>query len=112
MSKSNFITRPIKDDTGRTLSDYELATETLKKIDDYTRITKKPSPIEPRFVEWLREGVKYVDEGKGTFVDFKQTSIYKEFGDDYATIIENTNRRNDELAKRGEFNPHAVKKGK
>lgn len=109
MEKSNFTTRPIKDDNGHVLTDYELATETLKKIEDYTKATNKPSPIEPQFVEWLREGVRYVNEGKGTFVDYKNSSIFKEFGD-YQAIIDNTNRRNDELAKRGAFNPQQVNK--
>lgn len=109
MEKGNFTTRPLKDSEGNVLNDYELAKECLGKIDDYTRITNKPSPIEPRFVEWLRDGVRYVDEGKGTFVDYKNSSIFKEFGD-YQAIVDNTNRRNDELAKRGAFAPQTVKK--
>lgn len=115
MKKSNsgisleIKSRPLTDDKGNVLSDYELAKTAIEYVDNYSKKTGKIAPLDPKFVEWLRGGVKYVDEGGGSFVDYKNNSIYKEF--DYNLMVENTNARNDLLEKQGAFKPQIVKGG-
>ena len=92
------------------LNDYELAKESLKAIDDYTKRYGTPPKIQPRFVEWLRDGVKFVEEKQGSFVDYKEQRVLKEYGDLYDQIIANTNARNEKLSKKGEFDSKVVQK--
>lgn len=100
--------RPLRRPDGTELNDYELAKEALKDIDKYQAEHKEPVKMSPRFVEWLREGVKFVDSGNGTFTDFKKQTVLKQF--DYDVIIENTNKLNQKLEKKGEFTPKVMKK--
>lgn len=98
--------RPLKDSNGNELSDYDLAVESLKKIDTFQQLNGQPAPISPKFISWLRNGVDFVNEGKGSFVDYKKNSILKEL--DYDLIISNTNKMNAQLEKKGAFNSKVV----
>lgn len=106
---ANIKFRPIKKGN-HVLNDYELAKESLKSIDDYTRRYGTPPKIQPKFVEWLRDGVKYVDNKQGSFSQYKEKYIYKEYADLYDQIIDNTNKQNAKLEKKGEFNAKVVSK--
>lgn len=94
--------RPLRHDNGVELNDYELSKEALKYIDKYQAEHKEPVKMSPRFVEWLKDGIKFVDSGSGTFADYKKQTVLKQF--DYDLIIENTNKLNQKLEKKGEFN--------
>lgn len=95
--------RPLRDEKGNICFDYEFAQMALDKISKYKSENKTPPQINPKFVEWLKEGVDFVKTGKGTFTDYKSQNIVKEFGDNYDMIIENTNRANAALEKKGVF---------
>lgn len=104
--------RPILNENGSVLNDYELAKVATKYVDDYAKSTGAIAPLDPKFVQWLRDGVKYVDEGKGTFVDYKNNSVYKEIGQmGYDAVVNKTNAMNDKLEKQGAFKPQIVKGG-
>lgn len=106
---ANIKSRPLKKGN-HVLNDYELAKESLKAVDDYTKRYGTPPKIQPKFIEWLREGVKYVDEKQGNFTQYKEKHIYKEYADLYDQIIDNTNKQNAKLEKKGEFNAKVVSK--
>lgn len=99
--------RPLRDDKGDIISDYELAKQALKNIKEYQAKNKEPAPIAPIFVKWLENGVKYVDEGNGTMVDYKRETVRKQF--DYEMIVRNTNERNKQLDKKGVFTPKVMR---
>ena len=101
--------RPLKRNN-KVLDDYELAKASVKAIDDYTKRYGTPPKIQPKFVEWLREGVKYVDNKEGTFNQYKDKYIFKEYADMYDQIIANTERQNERLTKKGEFDAKVVSK--
>lgn len=101
--------RPIKKNN-HVLNDYELAKEGLKSIDDYTKRFGMPPKIQPKFIEWLRDGVRYVDSKQGSFTEYKEKHIYKEYADLYEQIIDNTNKQNAKLEKKGEFTAKVVSK--
>lgn len=98
--------RPLTHEDGTKLNDYEIAKETLRCVDDYQAKEHKPSPLSPNFIEWLKEGIKFVDDKKGSFVDYKQRTIQKTL--DYDLVIDNTNKQNAKLAKDGAFDSKVV----
>ena len=98
--------RPLTHEDGSKLNDYEIAKETLRCVEDYQKRESKPSPLAPNFIEWLKEGIKFVDDKQGSFVDYKQRTIQKNL--DYDLIIENTNKQNAKLAKDGAFDSKVV----
>jgi len=102
--------RPLSHSNGVKLDDYETAKEAIKCIEKFEKDNSTPSPIAPKFVEWLRKGVEYVDSGNGSFVDYKQRTIQKQF--DYDLVIANTEKANQKLEKKGEFNAKVVRKVK
>lgn len=99
--------RPLRDANGAIIDDYALAVEALDKIDKYQAKNKKPAPIPPKFVEFLRGGVEFVNEGKGTMADYKQANVLKQL--DYDLIIANTNKLNEKLEKKGNFNSKVMR---
>lgn len=62
--------------------------------------------MSPNFIEWLKEGIKFVDDKKGSFVDYKQRTVQKTL--DYDLVIDNTNKQNAKLAKDGAFDSKVV----
>lgn len=100
-------TRPLKRGNHE-LNDYELAKESLRAIDEYTKRYGTPPKIQPKFVEWLRDGVKYVDNQQGNFVDYKERHVLKEYADLYDQIIANTEKQNAQLSKKGAFDSKVV----
>ena len=98
--------RPLTHEDGTKLNDYEIAKETIRCVDDYQAKEHKPSPLSPNFIEWLKEGVKFVDDKKGSFVDYKQRTIQKTL--DYDLVIDKTNKQNAKLAKDGAFDSKVV----
>lgn len=100
--------RPILDKNGNVLFDYTFCEYALDKIDTYERENHKPAPLSPKFVEWLREGHEFVKSKKGTFTDYKERYILKDYANLYDQIIENTNRKNNELEKKGTFDARVV----
>lgn len=92
--------RPLKSGD-RELNDEELASVALDKIGDYQLRTGSPAPVDPKFVEWLREGASYVKEGKGSFVDYKKATVLKTL--DYDMVLSNTRKANEKLEKSGAF---------
>ena len=90
--------RPLTHEDGTKLNDYEIAKETLRCVDDYQSKENKPSPLSPNFIEWLKEGIK--------FVDYKQRTVQKTL--DYDLVIDNTNKQNAKLAKDGAFDSKVV----
>ena len=96
--------RPIHDENGNVILDYEFCGMALDKIDTYENQNHKPAPINPKFVTWLREGEQYVKTGKGTFADYKERYVLKEYASLYEQIIDNTNKQNANLDKQGKFN--------
>lgn len=100
--------RPLHHSNGVVLDDYETAKEALKCIADFEAKNKKPTPIAPKFVEWLRKGIEFVDNKEGSFVDYKQRTIQKQF--DYDLIIANTEKANQKLEKKGMFDAKVMKK--
>lgn len=100
--------RPLCHSDGVKLNDYETAKEALKCIENFEQTNHKPTPLAPNFVEWLRKGIEYVDQGQGSFVEYKERTVQKQF--DYDLIIANTEKANKKLEKSGEFNPKVVRK--
>lgn len=92
--------RPLKSG-GKELNDEELASVALDKIGDYQLKTGSPAPVDPKFVEWLREGASYVKEGKGSFSDYKKATVLKTL--DYDMVLSNTRKANEKLEKAGAF---------
>ena len=101
-------TRPLCHSDGSKLNDYETAKEALKCIEDYEKTNNTPTPLAPKFVEWLRKGIAFVDRGEGSFIDYKQRTVQKQF--DYDLIIENTEKANRKLEKKGEFDAKVMRK--
>lgn len=99
--------RPLKDEKGNIIDDYELCVEALNKIDKYQETNKKPAPVPPKFIQWLRNGVEFVKQGKGTMVDYKQANVLKEL--DYDLICANTDAQNAKLEKQGVFKSKVMK---
>lgn len=106
---TSIISRPLRHKNGDILNDVEMCKVALKSIDDYSKTEGKPPAINPRFVEWLRGAVDYCDKG-GKITEYKEKTIQKQYADLYDEIIENTNRRNAELSKKGAFNSKVVKR--
>ena len=100
--------RPFRDEKGNVEMDYDFAKRALQKIDEYRETNKTPPNINPKFVHWLRAGVKYVDEKKGTMAQYKAEHVIKEM--DYDLICANTEARNAKLEKKGEFQSHVMRK--
>lgn len=103
------FSKPLKHKNGDILNDVEMCEYALKSIDDYTEKQGKPPAINPRFVEWLRGAVKYCKNG-GNIVTYKEQTIQKQYEAFYDEIIENTNKRNAELSKKGAFNSKVIKR--
>lgn len=97
--------RPLRDKDNNICFDLEFAQKALYDIDTYNAAHKTPVNLSPKFVEWLREGVDYVKKGQGTFTDYKESHVVKEFaiGGSYDLVIDNTNKNNESLAKKGSF---------
>lgn len=102
--------RPLKGTDGHVLSDDELARQIIKDADKYAKEHNEPAPIDYKFVEWLKDGVKFVQEGNGSWVDYKRRTVQKKF--DYSIVVENTNRLNERLEKEGEFDAKVIKQEK
>ncbi len=100
--------RPITDEKGKVLYDYAFCQMALHDIDTYEKRYNKPAPLNPKFVSWLREGENYVKSGKGTFTDYKERYVLKEYQNLYDQIIDNTNRANAKLEKDGKFKSRVV----
>ena len=99
--------RPFRDKDGNVELDYDFAKRVLEKIDEYSKTNQTPPNINPKFVHWLRGGVRYVDEGKGTMAQYKASHVIKEM--DYDLICANTEARNAKLEKKGEFKSHVMR---
>lgn len=100
--------RPLRHADGTILNNYETIQEGLKCIDKYQKENSKPCQIDPRFVQWARESVDYVNRGAGTMVDYINATVVKQF--DYGAVIDNTNRLNQKLERKGEFDPKLMSK--
>ena len=100
--------RPLRHSNGQVLNDYELFKVALKNIDEYEAIHKEPCKIDPNFIEFMREGIKYVDSGQGSMVDYKKRHVLKQLN--YDLIISNTNKLNEKLERKGDFKPQLIKK--
>lgn len=102
--------RPFRDKDGNIEMDYDFAKRALEKIDEYSKTNQTPPNVNPKFVHWLRAGVKYVDDGKGTMAQYKSRHVIKEMGDNYDLICANTEARNAKLEKKGEFRSYVMQK--
>lgn len=100
--------RPLRHSNGQMLNDYELFKVALKNVDEYEAIHKEPCKIDPNFIEFMREGVKFVESGQGSMVDYKKRHVLKQLN--YDLIIANTNKLNEKLEKKGTFKPQLIKK--
>lgn len=99
--------RPIRDDKDQIINDYNLAKMAVKRIEEYEKTNKKPTNIPPKFVQWLKDGVKKIDNGDfESMNDYKQQTIQKTM--DYDLVCANTAMRNAKLEKQGAFKSKVV----
>lgn len=105
---SDIKSRPLRNKKGIKINDYQTACYGLKCIEKYEKENGTPAPIEPKFKEWLEEGVKFVESGKGNFTQYKRKTIIRKL--DINAIVDNTERKNAELSKKGVFNSKVVLK--
>lgn len=105
---ANIVSRPLKHKNGDVLNDVELCRQAVKNIDDYSKQYGKPPNIDPKFVSWLRQAVNYCANG-GDIKTYKEQYIYKQYEPLYDEIIENTNKRNAVLNKKGAFKSKVIK---
>ena len=106
---TNIVSRPLRHKNGDVLNDVELCRQAVKSIDDYSKTYGKPPNIDPRFVMWLRQAVEYCDNG-GDIVKYKEQTIQKQYAPLYDEIIDNTNKRNATLSKKGAFKSKVVQR--
>lgn len=99
--------RPLKNSKGVSINDYSTAKYGLECIKRLERETGEPAKINPRFIEWLSEGVKFVESKMGSFAQYKKKTIMRVL--DIDAVLENTERRNRELNKKGVFDTKIVK---
>lgn len=101
--------RPIRDDKGNRISDYELAKLALEHIDEFEKTNKKPTNISPKFVSWLKNAVKEIDSGDyESMTEYKNRTVQKQM--DYDLVCANTAKRNAKLEKQGEFKSKVVQR--
>lgn len=102
-----FRNRPLKNKQGISIDDYTSAKYGLECIRRYEKEKGEPAKISPRFVEWLKDGVNFVESKIGSFTQYKKKTIMRVL--DIDAILENTDRRNKELTKKGVFDTKIVK---
>nr|DAN85817.1 MAG TPA: hypothetical protein [Caudoviricetes sp.] len=100
--------KALKNEKGEEISDAELVDFALDKIKEYRETNKTPAPIPPKFVQWLEQAQEHIKAG-GDIVDFKKATVLKSFVD-YGEVVDNTFKKNEELAKRGAFDSKIVKR--
>ena len=94
MKQENIKSRPITDDKGRVLNDLELITVALDNIDKYEEETGEAAPVEPQFVQFMREA-KEACETNEDFMKYRKQHIAQTLPLDL--IIANTEKRNKKI---------------
>lgn len=107
-STSMIKDRPLRHSDGRILNNQELAKFSLEKMAEYQKDHNEPVKIDPQWVEWFKEGVKYVDSGQGNWVKYINSTVIKQMN--YDLVISNTNKLNEKLERQGEFKAQVMKK--
>ena len=102
-----FRNRPLRNKKGTKINDYETAKYGLQCLQKIEKETGEPAKISPKFREWLEEGVNFVESKQGNFSQYKKKTIMRVL--DIGAILENTEKRNNELSKKGLFNTKIVK---
>lgn len=97
---TNIRTRPFLCN-GKMLNDKGLINLALTTIKEYEDKTGSAAPINPNFVQWLKDAKSAIDNGEN-IVKFKEKTIQKTVPD-YSILIDNTIKRNKSLAKQGIF---------
>ena len=97
---TNIRTRPFLCN-GKMLNDKGFINLALTKITEYEDKTGRAAPINPNFVQWLKDAKTAMDNGVN-IVKFKEKTIQKSVPD-YSILVNNTIKRNKTLAKQGIF---------
>lgn len=99
---SNFRPQPFMDSENKNqLNDVSFIKLSLEKIDEFELKNGRPAPITPMFKAWLREAKTEIDNG-GDIVKFKSKTVQR-LVPDYSELINNTNRQNKTLERKGIF---------
>lgn len=109
-------TKPLRDKDGNKLTDPQLVLMSIKEIEKHTERTKKATPINYQFIQWLYGAKEAIEKRPahlteaGALQEYKDKTIQQHL--DFDLIARNTIKAQAKDEKKGVYNPKIIKRVK